>query len=392
VGDLYLGRVETSGFRSLRSTVIDLRPAVTVLVGENNGGKSNAVDALLLLTEPLEEGRARRWWGAKDVSDTHTGPVTLTAIYRDLSAAESGTHLQGRVPSPFGADAELCAKYTVSYTPPPPDRRSARPIWSAGDKEGDPEPEARRSIRHVYLPPLRDAQQELSSGSGQSLKLIITAALGGDDKQIEAFEAEYTDSMRVFEGKEPISEAERRINRPLRQLTEGARTQAMRLKFAEPKLDSIARALRARMSDAGVNVEEIARSGLGYANLLYIATMLTELEAAKDADLTLLLVEEPEAHLHPQLQYLLLRMLYDHAEESAKTPEDPAKPSGRIQVVITTHSPVLASAAAFRTARPAPGRCAAWTGTGRHTDKPRSRRRSARTAPAHPPRQEHPHT
>jgi hypothetical protein len=68
--------------------------------------------------------------------------------------------------------------------------------------------------------------------------------------------------MRVFEAKEPISKAEDNINRPLRQLTEGARTQAMKLKFAEPKLESIARALRARMSDAGVDVEEIARSGL----------------------------------------------------------------------------------------------------------------------------------
>lgn len=82
---MYLARVEAAGFRSLRETVIDLRPEVTVLVGENNGGKTNVIDAVQLLIDPLEEGRSRRWWSRDDLADGHAGPVALTGVYRDLT-------------------------------------------------------------------------------------------------------------------------------------------------------------------------------------------------------------------------------------------------------------------------------------------------------------------
>ena len=341
---MYLARLEGRGFRSLRDTGIDLRPEVTVLVGENNGGKTNVIDAVQLLIDPLEDGRARRWWTRDDLADGHGGPVVLTGVYRGLSSAESGTHMHALAPDPDGGGGR-CAVYGVSYMPPPPNRRSGDRARTAGGRDGDPEPAARRMIRQVYLPPLRDAQQELSSGSGQSLKLILSSVLG-DEKRIEEFEKEYAESIRAFEQKPPVTVAVDRINAPLGSLTEGARAQAMSLQFAEPKIEAIARALRARLNDEGIVAQDITRSGLGYANLLYIATVLTELEAAQEADLTVLLVEEPEAHLHPQLQSLLLNLLYDRAgEKSSDAGADPGRPSGRIQVLITTHSPVLASAA-----------------------------------------------
>ena len=50
---MYLDSITISNFRSFERIEIPLCKDLTVFVGENNGGKSNAIDAIRLVTTPL---------------------------------------------------------------------------------------------------------------------------------------------------------------------------------------------------------------------------------------------------------------------------------------------------------------------------------------------------
>ena len=50
---MHLEALTINNFRSFDKAAIPFCRDLTVLVGENNGGKSNAIDAIRLITTPL---------------------------------------------------------------------------------------------------------------------------------------------------------------------------------------------------------------------------------------------------------------------------------------------------------------------------------------------------
>ena len=193
-------------------------------------------------------------------------------------------------------------------------------------------------IRHVYLPPLRDAKRELASGHPTRIHALLHHFLEGRDPKDIAKSLARDPNDKILTN---VGDA---VNTGLEALTTGIRQQNAALGFsADEKLIDIARDLRFKLADHGIMPEDLQYSGHGFANLLYLATIAVELEKVDDAELTLFLVEEPEAHLHPQLQAAVLNFLEERAEQSIKPKADPDAPAGNIQIIVATHSPNLSA-------------------------------------------------
>lgn len=336
---MYLQEVRILNFRCLRDLKLTLSAGLNVLVGENNIGKTALLDAVRAALgpaastgEPLRitpEDRHRQADGSY-----LDQPIAITLVFAGLTPEDQAQFidiLNYNAAEPANSTAQLNFRWTWNQKI----ERYSVSRWGGVaefSESGVPE-DVLQTIPVTLLGALRDATSALLPGRNSRLAHLLSARADAADKQALV---DYAQKANLDLEKTPlVSKAQALISRTLVQASGPVMGQETAILATEPEFDRIIQTLRLVIKrTAGgktTGFDELRVNGLGFNNLFFIATVMLELNAAKNALLPLLLVEEPEAHLHPQLQTLLADFLNDPKELH------PAK----VQALVTTHSPTV---------------------------------------------------
>lgn len=169
-------------FRNLTGTC-EFAPNFALLVGENNSGKSNVIDALrIILTAaggPREQLTPTREDFPHDSNGVRTSDsFTLEVVFTELSLDEQGRMVTCLTPSKGPRTAKLGLTCSMA------DEELISNTWYGGDRENtDIELLARWTTRFTYLPALRNAQSDLSPGRTNLLRRLLSAITVDDEER-----------------------------------------------------------------------------------------------------------------------------------------------------------------------------------------------------------------
>ncbi|AOO79649.1 ATP-dependent endonuclease [Bosea vaviloviae] len=326
---MFLAQLTIKNFRRVGEATLLFRPGLNVIVGPNNIGKTAVVDALRALLAGADDPYPR--FSCDDIhlpeGGVASGEIRFEFVFRDLSLDDEAEFMHA---IREGADGKTEAIMGVTYGDADKSGRLKPRRWCGDFDEVSMTSSMLENLRSVYLQPLRDAEQGLRPSRNSQLSRLLH--LLSDEPGRDAIGAALIELDDKLKAQKPIQD------------THGA-ISGRHLTMLGPKLAQVVDVglagtdfgkLAARVSLV-VDAFDIERNGLGYNNLIFMAVVLSELAKNADAAFRSLIVEEPEAHLHPQLQAVLLRYL-----SSIDKGEPGEKP---VQVFVTSHSPNFASIA-----------------------------------------------
>lgn len=325
---MYVSKLRVDGFRGLSDFEAKFKPGLNVVIGPNNAGKSALIDALRLALTPVN--RASQSYFRNDDFSVGSHSATIRVEASQLSASERAMHLEA-----LSLDGERVT-FGKRFLRRAEEFRGYRSEYLVGsdDRVNDWYP-AREAFQSVYLEPLRDAKKELASYSGNRLRRLVSFL--ASEEEVTKLEELLQSNDAAVSNNVAVKKVSETISHPFRSLTHFGSLNEPVISPSSQDLSMALRRLKLGLKESE-QYWELDQIGLGYANLLYFASVLAELTREAPDTHRILLIEEPEAHLHPQLQSSLVRVL-----QNSLTDTDNGQP--KPQIILTTHSATLAAAA-----------------------------------------------
>jgi len=313
-------------FRKIEDLTINFPRGLTVIVGENNAGKTTIVDALRLMLFSSRDYDALRLNEDDFRRGADGDPIEISCTFCDLNDDDE-VHFNECLVDIGDGIFDACLNIRAEFNSTT--RRVNVKKWGGETEGGNLSSKLYDRITAVYLQPLRDPESGLRPGRYSQISRLIDCITEDDDH--EKFETIVKEANGKIRELEPVKDAKKDIDTQMASIAGEELAQMTELIFSDPTFHRIIAGLQPEIEGLPFSL-----NGLGYNNLVFTAMTLGTLRQSSQYSFRSILVEEPEAHLHPQLQVLLLHHLAKVAGEEE---------GNEVQVIVSSHSPILASQA-----------------------------------------------
>lgn len=350
-------RIVIKNYRTFQELDINVQDNVCCLLGENNTGKSAILRAIQICLDVSLTSGFRSLIREDINSKLDISQPSQVLIGIELSGFEGNVNEEALV-STWKTAADK-ARIFYRFRPKPTVREQLKSNAIEGGSltledyaweikgGGDPQVDLLdiewddegigESVRFsdlqsyliVHLPALRDVENDLRNARTSPLIKLIEAFDIDQDEQNALIEILDTANKAIAES-ETISTVASAIDNRFKEVSGPAFEMDATLGLSAATFRAILRNIKIILSDLSLLEFEVGRNGLGMNNILYIAILIEYLKRRIQTGKSsgqLVLLEEPEAHLHPQLQASLMSAIQDV----------------KVQTILTSHSTHIVS-------------------------------------------------